>query len=267
MPASARLRSAQRRAFTLIELIVVIAIIIILAAILVPVATNLLGGKSIAMARNVLDGYFGGVRLDAVNRGKPVLVALLPTTDRNGGRPWQIKIATGTGGSREEAFDHGFVAFRIDTSNDDNTQQRALTDRIQYIGRDLIFSAKFRGNVQVHPAKQSEWDGSGVRLPRQVKGVTEADLKMLGIPEKAFLIYVNEDGSAWVAADRAGYEVDSLPANQVDGDLVLTSRSQIGFYDINSVLKIRGRLLDWEEVADNRKYFLPPGSREQGASR
>jgi prepilin-type N-terminal cleavage/methylation domain-containing protein len=250
-----------RRAFTLVELIVVIAIIIILAAILVPVATTLLGGRSIAMARNVMDGYFGGVRLEAVNRGKPILVALLPSLDRNSGNPWRIQVSTTGGSSQATEFGHGFVAFRVDTTTE-GSQQISLTERIQYIGRDLIFESKFRGNIGIHQAKQAEWASLQVRLPPRVRGVSAADLKMLGIPDSALLIYVNENGSAWIPNDRAGYEVDSVKPDLVDGDIVLTSRNQVGFYDINAVLKVRGRLFTWDEIKENQKYYVAPENRE-----
>jgi len=241
------------KAFTLVELIVVIAIIIMLAAILVPVATSLIGGKGLRMAKNVLDGYLGGVRLEAVNKGRPVLIVVLPPLSentKNPNNPWKITVATPDGNTREELLEEGMVAFMLESEVEGQTGPHT---RVRYLGRNLLFGAKFARSVTIHPSKAAEWKTSAARLPASV-GLNYGDIEAIGIPRTAYMIYVREDGQAVIPADRAGFQVDSLGPKQVDADIVLTDGTQMAFLDIAVSMKVRGRLFTNREVDGNPRY-------------
>jgi prepilin-type N-terminal cleavage/methylation domain-containing protein len=250
----------KRRGFTLVELVVAIAIIIMLAAILVPVAMTLLGGRSLTMAKSVIDGYLGGVRMEAVNRGRPVLVAILPPTtsvDASGNvtnsGPWKIRVASPEGADRVEEFQEGMVAFMLEEADSD---QNTAWNRVRYMNRNLEFRAKFSSNVKMHPAKIAEWKTSASKLPPSAR-INYSDLTALGIPKDAFLIYVREDGQAVIPADRAGFQIDSVEPVRMDADLVLIDDRLAAFLDISVGLRVRGRVFSLTEIRANPRYGIP----------
>lgn len=251
-----KLGKRGKRGFTLIELIVVIAIIVILAAVLVPVAQMLLMGRSLRMARNTIDGYLGGVRLEAVNRGKPILLAILPpkTDDEGDSELWPIKVASPEGSDRIEELGEGIVAFMLE-GYDPHTggDRNQAWHRVRYLGRNLIFESKFRGGVTVHPKKLEEWAGAGSRLPTSLR-IDYAALDSIQLPKNSFLIYVREDGVAMIPQDRPGFIVDQGRAARLDADLVLTDSRSTAFLDISPVLRVRGVLVDNEELEANPMY-------------
>jgi prepilin-type N-terminal cleavage/methylation domain-containing protein len=245
----------QGRGFTLVELIVVIAIIVILVLFLVPIINSLVGGKSLRMARNSIDGYFGGVRLEAVNRGAPVVVAILPPyvdptskqVDRS--HTWSLKV--GPNGEEEE-FGEGLVAFLVDKSLPLNA---SVHERFQYMNRNLLFAGKFDKNITVHPKKLATW--GSVQLEPVLKTELSPLFTRIGLPANTFLIYIREDGLAQIPGDIPGFRIDGDNPDKLDGDIVLTDGKAVLFLDISVVLKVRGRLFRYEELGKDAKYTAP----------
>ena len=238
------------RGFTLIELIVVIAIIVILVLFIIPVINALLGGKSLRMARNTFDGYLSGLRLEAVNRGAPVLVCFLPplpgrieddtrrSDDR--GKPW--KLAVGEDGATEEFEGEGMVAFLIDPVAPANAK---IQTRFQYMNRNLMFASKFDRRIRVHPAKRSDWRGQ--RLDRTLVPDLDRFANTVGLPAGTFYVYIREDGMAQIPGDVPGFKVDGATVSNIDGDIVLEDGTAVAFLDISMLLKVRGRVYPYPE--------------------
>jgi prepilin-type N-terminal cleavage/methylation domain-containing protein len=70
--------SRERRGFTLVEMVVVLAIAIALMAIMLPALKGLRGDKYSLSARTQLIADFNNARLEAINGGSPVYVVFMP---------------------------------------------------------------------------------------------------------------------------------------------------------------------------------------------
>ncbi|MDH5641331.1 MAG: prepilin-type N-terminal cleavage/methylation domain-containing protein, partial [Nitrospira sp.] len=92
-------RQRGKRAFTLVELLVVIALIALLLTVMVPVILKFLKGRGLAMAGNNISGFFAYARAEALNSRLTHIIVMYPEQDEyatGGGGP-PVKIGPGMG--------------------------------------------------------------------------------------------------------------------------------------------------------------------------
>ncbi len=230
-----------RTGFTLVELMVVIALLSLLAAIMVPVLNHLVGGKSLRMARNSLAGYLEGIRSEALNRKSDILLVLLPPQDE-ADTPYTIQAYSP---SQERPVDvkvgSGFVPFLIHPASEATN----VSQRIQYMGKqkDFNFGLQF-ADVHLHPQKVRDWQKNTLPL---LPTLGASDLKAIGIPHSAYLIYIQADGRALIPGDVPGYLVDGAGQEELNADIVLEDGEALLFLDVSSLLRVRGRLISYDQ--------------------
>lgn len=259
--SSRRSNDKRKSAFTLIELIVVIAIIVLLVVVLGGVLIRIFGSRGISMARNSIDGYLNGLRLEAINRGTPILVVLVKPENGDPLSERDLVVADERDARDSITVTPGFYAFFVDR---EAPRSDPVYRRIRYMNRDLVFVDEFYQEVTLSQ------DMASPDLPDDFEkvGVTISDLKDLKVigsagsiqQSGAYVILIRPDGRAIIPGDVPGFVMEQAKAEEADGDIVVVDQENVLLIDISPHLKVRSRLMRGDEA--ERSPFNPKAGSE-----
>lgn len=203
-------RRTNRKGFTLMELLVVIALIALLVTVMVPVMLNFMKGRGLSMAGNNVSGFFAFARSEAMNwRLQHVIVAHEEAYSRG---------TEGTVVDITESIGPGLAVYRI---NPDHAPDEL---EITFV-RQLNFSAGIGGNVQFAESfKQDAPHGPLLDLPDSVNSEFQGMYKIL----------VRPDGRLVIPGDLPGYVLDTDNVRSLKTDMTLTDDDRYVFLDFNS---------------------------------
>jgi prepilin-type N-terminal cleavage/methylation domain-containing protein len=202
-------RQNKRRGFTLMELLVVIALVALLATVMVPVMVNFMKGRGLGMIGNSLAGFVAAVRGDAMNtRDTHVMVFYEEPRD-----------ITPEGSLLRLTVGPGVAAWRV------NSHYEPGADRVTYV-RHIDFTQQF-GNDITYP---TQWSRQAPRGP------------IIGLPDHVnnrfqdhYMIGVRPDGRMIILDDKPGFALDMNITRGLDTDLVLTDGTRYLFVDFNAL--------------------------------
>lgn len=198
----------NKKAFTLVELLVVIALIALLVAVLVPVVITFMSGRGLRMAGNSVQGFFSFSRSEALNTRQPHIIVCYP-----------VETALDVGGPVPRAVGPGFAVFRVDVTNDkvDDAIVFVKEFRLDHLGADIEFATRWQQEIQ--------------RLPITGFGRLDGDLnERFG---DYYHIVMRQDGRAQIPGDRPGYTIDRDTPEGMVGDIVLQDTRRFLFIDVN----------------------------------
>lgn len=205
----------QKRAFTLLELLVVVALIALLVTVIVPVVFSFMRGRGLGMTGNNISGFIAYARSEAMNRRQAHVIVYYFENE-------QIQ----TGGMFERHAGPGMVLFRVDP------KPRQGEPTIHYV-RHLDFGGQIGGSVDF----AGSWKSSAPRGPiRGSLGNMTIDGQVNEQFRGKYKLAVLPDGRLSIPEDKPGYVLDSDSYVTMDQyvDLVITDSERFVFIDINS---------------------------------
>ena len=200
-------RKKSGKAFTLVELLVVIALISLLVTVMVPVVLTLFKGKGLSMAGNNLGGFIAYGRTEAMNSRRPHVMVFyneLTTIQEPGGLPLDVG--------------PGIVLYRINEIGTQDKPQIELVHQLNFesaIGGDVTFDQTWwkkaqKGNIS------DIGDAANDRFRGFVK------------------VVIRNDGRLVMLENKPGYVIDTGQTHNLDTDIILTDDSEnFIFIDLN----------------------------------
>lgn len=221
-----RFKRNNRKGFTLMELLVVIALVALLVTVMVPVMLSFMAGRGLSMAGNNIAGFVSFARSEAMNWRLPhVLVMHEEEIERN---------VQGSVVDTNEYIGPGIAIYRINKDHGPDEEE------ITYV-RQLDFSTGIGGSVDFADA----WKREAPRGP------------LLDLPDSAntrfqgmYKILVRPDGRLIIPRDKPGYVLDTGDVSRYDTDLVVGDGNRYVFLDFNSATGAvkRSTVIDASEV-------------------
>jgi len=218
------MRRTSVMGFTLVELLVVIALIALLMTVMVPVVLRFMSGRGLGMAGNNIAGFVAFSRTEAMNTRQTHVIAMYT----------EEKDISNVESSLVQKVGPGMVLFRINPNPTGN-------DKIVNFVKQLSFTAQL---------------GSDIRFTD--KWLRKADTKNLtGLPDAAnrqfagmYKLVLRTDGRIMVPNDIPGYVLDLKDLRKVQTDIMLTDGSRYLLIDINAATGAvrRSPALEAEEV-------------------
>ena len=198
--------------FTLVELLVVIALISLLLSVMVPVMMSFMRGRGLRMAGNSIQGFISFARTEALNTRQPHILVFMtkPTTFKNQGETLSMKMGP------------GIALFRVNNAPGPN--ETALTFVREYnlseqLGDDVDYAAAWKRKYET-----SAPVGLGELATGEINRSFSKDYK----------IVIRVDGRCEVINDKPGYLLDTTATKgPSDADVVLEDQSRFIFIDIN----------------------------------
>jgi prepilin-type N-terminal cleavage/methylation domain-containing protein len=205
---------ARKRGFTLLELLVVVALIALLVTVIVPVVVGFMKGRGLGMIGNNVSGFIAFARSEAMNRRQPHVIVYYFENEQ-----------VPTGGMFERHAGPGMVLFRVDPKPRQGEQQFNYVRHLNFGGQigAVDFAGSWKGRASVAPIQESL---GSVAVTSQVNEQFRGKYKLA----------IHPDGRLSIPDDKAGYVLDSDNWMDLDQrvDLVLTDGDRFVFIDINN---------------------------------
>lgn len=224
------IRKQASRAFTLVELMVVIAIISLLITVMVPVMIKFMKGRGLTMAGNNVAGFMTYGRSEAMNKRDPHVIVFYPET---------IDVTPEDSTLKQEAGP-GLVMYRV------RSNPKPDQNKIEFV-RELTFGSQIGGDLLF----ADEWLGSCYKgASPELDDAANSDRRLANF----YKIVIRPDGRANVPQDRPGYMLDTMDVEDATGitsDIVLTDGENILFVDINpATCAVRRGIVVEAEITD-----------------
>jgi len=223
------MRPAKRKGFTLVELLVVIALIALLMTVMVPVILRFMSGRGLSMAGNNIAGFIAFARTEAMNTRQTHVLVMFPTEEDR----------SVPGSSIVRMVGPGMVLFRINP----NPNPATSDDQVINFVKELNFKAQVGGDVRFADGWLRKCaKGPMLELPQSVNESFEGKYKLV----------LRADGRVVVPEDKPGYVLDIKETKNLDTDLILTDDTRYVFIDVNPATgnTRRSSPLDKDEVGD-----------------
>ncbi|MDC1142768.1 prepilin-type N-terminal cleavage/methylation domain-containing protein [Planctomycetota bacterium] len=197
------------KAFTLVELLVVIALISLLVTVMVPVAMSLFKGKGLNMAGNNIGGFIAHGRSEAMNSRRPHVLVFYNelTTIKQPNSDLTLDVGP------------GIVLYRINPNN-----SSADVPVIEFVNQ-LNFESAIGGTVEFEP----EWWANAEKINIPELG-DRANDQFRGF----YKVAIRTDGRLVVPGEKNGYMIDTGMTEGLDADVILKDDSDNYIYiDLN----------------------------------
>ncbi|MBX3460319.1 MAG: prepilin-type N-terminal cleavage/methylation domain-containing protein [Planctomycetes bacterium] len=196
------------RGFTLMELLVVVALIALLVTVMVPVMLSFMKGRGLGMIGNNFAGFVAFARTEAMNtRQTHVIVTYFEEESLN------------LGGEFDRKAGPGVVLWRLNPNPTPGSDDL----RINYV-KQLDFEGGIGGSVDFAKSWKSR-----APLGPSLSISDEANQKFVG----KYKLVLLPDGRVEVPEDKPGYVLDTGQTKGIRTDMVLTDGTYIVFVDIN----------------------------------
>ena len=205
-------RQKKMHAFTLVELLVVIALISLLMAVMVPVVMAFMRGRGLKMAANSLSGFISFSRTEALNTRQPhVLVFFTETRDyQSPGDTLPLKLGP------------GIALFRVNNNPEKGSEALIFVKEYNFeaqLGGDVIFAEKWKRKIETSPVQG---------LGADATSIINRDFG------RNYKIVIRVDGRSEVINDKPGYLLDmNTEKGPADADIVLSDSTRVLFIDVN----------------------------------
>lgn len=211
--ASKRMKQGNRRGFTLMELMVVIAIVAMLVTVMVPVILGFMKGRGLSMSGNNIGGFVAFARSEAMNSRMTHVIVCYTEEEQIPTPGSDIPLFVGP----------GMALFRVNP-NFANSQRPGEAE-INYV-RQLDFGGQIGGEVKF----STRWTQESPKGPINFYLTDGANDRF----KNKFKIAVLPDGRLIIPEDKPGYVLDTDQTRGLRTDLVLTDGDRFVYIDINS---------------------------------
>jgi prepilin-type N-terminal cleavage/methylation domain-containing protein len=201
------MRNQGKRGFTLMELLVVIALIALLVTVMVPVMLSFMKGRGLGMMSNNVAGFIAFARSEAMNRRMYHKLVYF----------YEEEAIPGSG-LFEQRAGPGMVLYRINRNPAPGEQEVTFV-------RQLDFEGAVGGGVDF----AESWKSRAARPP-EWRGETAAERAVVA---GKYSLTIEPDGYIRIFDDKPGYVLDTEQTKGLQVDLVLTDGDRFVFMDIN----------------------------------
>lgn len=213
--------------FTLVELLVVIALIALLMTVMVPVILRFMSGRGLGMAGNNIAGFIAFARTEAMNTRQTHVIAMFNEEKNISTSDSMLQTTVGP----------GMALFRINPN-----AARYNENEVNYV-KQINFSGQLGSEIRF----ADRWKAGAV-----VSRVPELPDKTNDMFANNYKLVLRTDGRIMVPDDKPGYVLDMDKLQRLNTDLILADDSRVMYMDINPATGAvrRSPALDKEEAGE-----------------